>query len=58
VAEFFEGVEPFLKNDGLGGDCASSCKFLFFEIVEEFFAFLLGLVGEEESAMPFKILHR
>ena len=57
MAEPFERVETFFEDDCLGGHCSSSGELLFFEVVEDFFAFFFGFVGKEEGAVSLKILH-
>jgi hypothetical protein len=47
VSKLLQGLESLLEDNGFLGNGTSSGKLILFELIEEFLAFFLVLVGEE-----------
>ena len=57
MTEFLEGVEALFQDESFSGNNSSGGELFLFEAVEDLVAFLLVLIGEEESAVALEILN-
>lgn len=56
MAEAFQCLKSFLKNDSLSGNDTSSSVLSFLEVFKQLFAFLFVFVCEKQDALSFEVL--